>query len=108
MEESPAYWAAMILHPRHKRKWVDRFLGEERSLKAYRAYRDFYLAEYAVVALPVPASPAQPPRTGPGAILVTHNYYDPPDDPNRKDEPAEYLTEGVRPVDDIKSWWFGR
>jgi hypothetical protein len=102
MEESPAYWAAMILHPGHKKKWVGRFLGERQAERAYRACRDLYLADYAGITVPAQAST---PGTCQGSHLVAHDYYDPPEDHNHKDELAEYLAEPVWPVDNIQTWW---
>jgi hypothetical protein len=103
MEESPAYWVAMLLHPGHKKRWMDKCLSPDRARKAFAACRDLYQAEYAD--LPVPIAPQPPALSGPGSHLRSYDYYDPPEDLGQKDELAEYFAEPVWPVDNIQTWW---
>ncbi|KAK3386494.1 hypothetical protein B0H63DRAFT_137000 [Podospora didyma] len=98
MEESPAYWAAMLLQPRHRKMWVNTFLSPNRAQKAYGACRELYRAGYAD--LPVPHPLPQPPvPLSRGSHLRSHTYYDPLEDLSRKYELAEYFAERVWQVE---------
>jgi hypothetical protein len=109
MEESPAYWAAMILHPGLKRRWIDRCLGKAHAARAFAAFERLYEEEYEHIVIPMPEPPPPPSRRGTGYLLpADDDFYDLPDDPNNKDEVAEYLQEQVFYVEDIELWWLQR
>ena len=46
MEKSQAYWAAMILHPRYKKRWIQLKLGQNQQDDILGAFKTFYLDKY--------------------------------------------------------------
>jgi hypothetical protein len=102
MEQSPAYWSAMILHPGLKRKWIDYFLTPAHARRAFASFKELYDEEYAHIDVPAAQPPSESHRR---PLLVPPTFYDAPEDPENKDEIAEYLEEPFLPVDDVQAWW---
>jgi hypothetical protein len=42
MEENPVYWAALILHPAYKTKWLTGYLEPDRAARIETEFRVFY------------------------------------------------------------------
>lgn len=104
LEESPVYWAAHILHPGYRSRWLQRNLPDRRYA-IIGSFRDLYERFYK----PRPSS-----RTGPGessrpegftSHLTPAGFYDIPADEPVDDEIDRYLGEHLRPVDDVFAWW---
>lgn len=106
MEQSPAYWSAMILHPGYNRKWLANNLSSQRYATAITAFKRLYDEEYSHREIATPTG-QEFNRTNPqhrrqlliGGVghfdLVNTNI----------DELDAYFDEPVRPVDDILIWW---
>ena len=39
LEDSPAYWAAMILHPGLKKRWIEKHLSEEHAQRIIQGFK---------------------------------------------------------------------
>ncbi|EAQ87078.1 hypothetical protein CHGG_08331 [Chaetomium globosum CBS 148.51] len=103
MEQSPAYWAAMILHPGHRTRWLERNFGSDRRDNIIATFKRFYQDEYCNENdSQQPA--AEPMRLQP-TYLYGHDYYDPPEDPSDTDEVETYLGEPVQMVEAPLTWW---
>ncbi|KAK3938279.1 hypothetical protein QBC46DRAFT_343745 [Diplogelasinospora grovesii] len=90
----------MILHPGLKRKWIDYFLTPAHARRAFASFKELYDEEYAHIDVPA----AQPPsESHKRPLLVPPTFYDAPEDPDNKDEIAEYLKEPFLPVDDVQA-----
>lgn len=97
IEQSPAYWAAMILHPGHGTRWLERNFGSDRRDNIIATFKRFYQDEYCNENdSQQPA--AEPMRLQP-TYLYGHDYYDPPEDPSDTDEVETYLGERVQMVE---------
>ncbi|KAK7571274.1 hypothetical protein V3481_018492 [Fusarium oxysporum f. sp. vasinfectum] len=46
LEDSPAYWAAMILHPCLKKRWIEKYLPEEQAQRITHGFEKFFDEEY--------------------------------------------------------------
>ncbi|SCV57416.1 uncharacterized protein FFB14_15150 [Fusarium fujikuroi] len=46
LEDSPAYWAAMILHPSLKKRWIEKYLPEEQAQRITHGFEKFLDEEY--------------------------------------------------------------
>jgi hypothetical protein len=42
VEELPAYWVAMILHPGHRKRWIERYLDSEQAYGLFVTFRQFF------------------------------------------------------------------
>jgi len=42
LEDSTAYWAAMILHPGLKKRWIEKNLSEEHAQRVIRGFKKFF------------------------------------------------------------------
>ena len=46
LEDSPAYWAAMILHPGLKERWIEYYLSEEHAQYIIQGFKKFFDEDY--------------------------------------------------------------
>jgi hypothetical protein len=135
MEENPVYWAALILHPAYKTKWLTEYLEPDRAARIETEFKAFYQQEYGSVDVELPSQPAQSPAQSPGqssaqlaAQLLAeqrrlaqegsqrtawtnrlvphrHTFYARRPDPATKDELQAYLSEEPEEIDDAVEWW---
>ena len=104
LEDSPAYWSAMILHPGHKTKWIIQSLKEDHREHVVAMFKDLFEKEYQHLG---PAPALEPDRL-PTGHLIDDDYYDPPEDLAKKDEIKAYFELPQRPVADPLAWWIAR
>jgi hypothetical protein len=101
LEDSPACWAAMILHPGLKKRWIEKHLSEEHAQRIIQGFTKFFDEEYNKQGSPVPPQSAQ---TRPN-YLIDDDFYDKPEDLLLKDEITEYFSMPLLPVEDPLEWW---
>lgn len=46
LEDSPAYWATMILHPGLKKRWIEKYLPEEHAQRIIQDFKKFFDEDY--------------------------------------------------------------
>ncbi|KAJ0127546.1 hypothetical protein HZ326_29354 [Fusarium oxysporum f. sp. albedinis] len=46
LEDSPAYWTAMILHPAFKDKWIREYLPGEQANRIVDSFKQFFDGDY--------------------------------------------------------------
>jgi len=46
LQHPPVYWYAMILHPGHKKKWIERNLDEEQASNIIAGFQQFFQEHY--------------------------------------------------------------
>lgn len=102
MEASPAYWAAMILLPGCRARWIQRFFVNERGKAELivGAFKEFFEEEY-----PGEEQAHSSPERRRPHYLYGDDFYDPPEAIHGLDEVAAYLGEPVRPVEEPLQWW---
>jgi hypothetical protein len=104
MESTPVYWAAMIVHPGYRKRWLELYLEREHKDSIIASARVFFDDNYPHIAPPATTTPEEDRRrehlTGP-----THIFYPPPADPVDRDELTEYFNEHLMPVEDVLDWW---
>jgi hypothetical protein len=101
LEDSPAYWAAMILHPGLKKRWIEKHLSEEHAQRVIQGFKKFFDEDYNKQVF---AAPRQTIQTRPD-YLIDEDFYDKPEDLLLKDELAEYFSMSLLPVEDPLEWW---
>jgi hypothetical protein len=101
LEDSPAYWAAMILHPGYKKRWIERNLSAEHASRVFAAFTDLFERDYNKV----DARPIQQPERATPTTLAGDDFYDQPEDPAQKDELPAYFSGPLLPVKDPLEWW---
>jgi hypothetical protein len=105
MDETPLYWAAQILLPGCRMRWIERFFAgdDNRILDARSQFQAFFDRQQPYVGEPeVQAeSPTQASLFG----GFGNDFYDPPEAIHHPDEVEIYLGEPVRPVEDPIKWW---
>ena len=101
LEDSPAYWAAMILHPGLKKRWIEKQLSEEHAQRVIQGFKKFFDEDYNNQGSPAPRQTIQ---TRPN-YLIDEDFYDKPEDPLLKDELLEYFSMPLLPVEDPLEWW---
>ena len=109
MDNTPAYWASMILLPDCKTRWIERFFqsnpAKVQSIKAN--FKRYYDQQYPPVANVEPQlqgharRPAQRPGFGVG-------FYDAPEVTQHQDEVRIYLSEPVLPLNESPFQWWQR
>lgn len=104
LEDSPAYWTAMILHPAFKDKWVREYLPEEQANRIVDSFKQFFNRDYNK--LPTQPTPMQ--KNPKPSHLRAHSYLAQRPSPANQDEVKQYLEEPVyedEAVDDPFEWW---
>jgi hypothetical protein len=101
LEDSPAYWAAMILHPGLKKRWIEKHLSEEHAQRIIQGFKKFFDQDYNKQSSPAPGQSAQ---TRPN-YLIDDDFYDKPEDLLLKHEITEYFSMPLLPVEDPLEWW---
>jgi hypothetical protein len=112
LHNTPVYWAAMILHPGIRGRWIEHTLDADTALAIMATFKQSFLKDYGQIdpptaTLPQPRNPL-PPRFA--TLNLSPNFYDDDDDDDYGAiDPAEelqnYLSAKMRPVTDILSWW---
>jgi hypothetical protein len=101
LEDSPAYWAAMILHPGLKKRWIEKHLSEEHAQRIIQGFKKFFDEDYNEQCSPAAQQSAQ---TQPD-YLIDEDFYDKPENLLLKDEITEYFSLPLLPVEDPLEWW---
>lgn len=101
LEDSPAYWAAMILHPGLKKRWIEKHLSEQHAQRIIQGFKKFFDKDYNQKSSPTPRQTVQ---TRP-SYLIDEDFYDKPEDLLLKDELSEYFSMSLLPVEDPLEWW---
>ncbi|KAF5698483.1 hat family dimerization, partial [Fusarium mundagurra] len=101
LDHSPAYWAAMILHPGLKKRWIEKNLDEEHAQHVFSTFTKFFEDEYNKLDLRdnQPVDQAQP------SYLIDDDFYDKPEDLTYKDELTSYFSGPLLPVKGPLEWW---
>lgn len=104
MDRTPAYWAALILHPGRRMKWAKMFYegDDARILDIERRFITYFYSKYATA--DATASP-RPSNQVPG---FGDTFYDTPVANGVLDEVKEYLRGQVYRVDDPIQWWIAK
>lgn len=102
LEHSPTYWAAMILHPGLKKRWIEKNLDEEHAQRVFSTFTKFFDDEYNKLGpqLDQPINQAQP-----RSLIDDDDFYDKPEDLTQKDELTAYFSGSLLPVKDPLEWW---
>ena len=108
LDQSPLYWAAQILNPGRKLRWIERFFNDQERTSDIKTQ---FLAFFARMAPLHDASVPVPlilPGAGANQRVVGGfgpDFFDPPEASQAVDEVAIYLTEPVFYVEDPITWW---
>lgn len=126
LSKSSSYWIAMVLHPGHRRKWIERNLSKHEASKVASNLRVVYRTEYQYRDLPydtrpadsaagtasaastataAPSSPVPHKEADPYGLTTPDYYSTPVSRPGFDDELAMYLKEDPQPVADPLAWW---
>jgi len=104
LDQSPLYWAAQILHPGRKLRWIDRFFGnKERTSEIKTQFLDFFERAAPQDNASIPAQPLEANQQPVGGFGP--DFFDPPEAFLVVDEVAIYLSEPVFHVKDPIQWW---
>ena len=60
MEDSPAYWAAMILHPTHKTRWIELNFSVQRAQSIIASFEKLFQEDYTTPPDPVAVAAPRP------------------------------------------------
>lgn len=104
LEDSPAYWTAMILHPAFKDKWIREYLPGEHANRIVDRFKQFFGRDYNN--LPTQPTPIQ--KKTKSSHLGAHSYLAQRPSPANRDEVKEYLEEPIyedEAVEDPFEWW---
>lgn len=101
LDDSPAYWAAMVLHPGLKKRWIEKHLPEEHSRRIIQGFKRFFEDDYNKQGLP----PSHQTARARSNYFIDEDFYDKPEDISLKDELTEYLSMPLLPVEDPLEWW---
>ncbi|GKU14095.1 unnamed protein product [Fusarium langsethiae] len=104
LEDSPAYWTAMILHPAFKDKWIREYLPGEQANRIVDSFKQFFDRDYNK--LPTQPTPVQ--KKTKSSHLGAHSYLAQRPSPANRDEVKEYLEEPIyedEAVEDPFEWW---
>ncbi|KAF4341641.1 hypothetical protein FBEOM_4425 [Fusarium beomiforme] len=104
LEDSPAYWTAMILHPAFKDKWIREYLPGEQAKRMVDSFKQFFDRDYNK--LPTQPTPIQ--KKTKSSHLGAHSYLAQRPSPANRDEVKEYLEEPIyedEEVEDPFEWW---
>jgi hypothetical protein len=104
LDQSPAYWAAMILHPGLKKRWIEKHLPKQQAESVIENFQSFFTQNYDQDGnmsgdQQVPSIQVQ------SDYLIDEDFYDKAEDVITKDEVTEYLSMPLLPVDDPLEWW---
>ena len=104
LDQSPLYWAAQILNPGRKLRWIERFFNDqERTSDIKTQFLAFFARTTPLHGVLVPSIPLcanQQSVWGFGP-----DFFDPPETSQVVDEVAIYLAEPVFYVADPIAWW---
>ncbi|RKK08279.1 hypothetical protein BFJ65_g17024 [Fusarium oxysporum f. sp. cepae] len=104
LEDSPAYWTAMILHPAFKDKWIREYLPGEHANRIVDRFKQLFGRDYNN--LPTQPTPIQ--KKTKSSHLGAHSYLAQRPSPANRDEVKEYLEEPIyedEAVEDPFEWW---
>ncbi|KAG7408122.1 hypothetical protein Forpi1262_v017996 [Fusarium oxysporum f. sp. raphani] len=98
LEDSPAYWTAMILHPAFKDKWIREYLPGEQAKRIVDGFKQFFDRDYNK--LPTQPTPIQ--KKTKSSHLGAHSYLAQRPSPANRDEVKEYLEEPIYEDDEVE------
>ncbi|OBS14952.1 hypothetical protein FPOA_14115 [Fusarium poae] len=104
LEDSPAYWTAMILHPAFKDKWIREYLPGEHANRIVDSFKRFFERDYNK--LPTQPTPIQ--KKPKSSHLGAHSYLAQRPSPANRDEVKQYLEEPIyedEAVEDPFEYW---
>ncbi|KAK2675187.1 HAT, C-terminal dimerization domain [Fusarium oxysporum f. sp. vasinfectum] len=104
LEDSPAYWTAMIIHPAFKDKWIREYLPGEQAKRIVDSFKQFFDRDYNK--RPTQPTPIQ--KKTKSSHLGAHSYLAQRPSPANRDEVKEYLEEPIyedEEVEDPFEWW---
>ncbi|KAL5592793.1 hypothetical protein FOBRF1_013101 [Fusarium oxysporum] len=104
LEDSPAYWTAMIIHPAFKDKWIREYLPGEQAKRIVDGFKQFFDRDYNK--LPTQPTPIQ--KKTKSSHLGAHSYLAQRPSPANRDEVKEYLEEPIYEDDEVEDpfeWW---
>jgi len=111
MEQSPAYWAATILHPRFKTRWLRRNLPDKRTNSIIASFKRLFQRDYKQ-----PESPrdrgdhsrqprAQVPSLTTSFLFEEDYYSSEAETVEANDKVERYLSEAIEVTDTPILWW---
>jgi len=104
MDQSPLYWAAQILNPGRKLRWIERFFNNPaRTSDLKEQFLAFFTRAAPLHNAPVPSPPLHADQQPVGGFGP--DFFDPPEAFQVVDEVAIYFAEPVFYVVDPISWW---
>ena len=101
--DSHAYWFAMILHPGHRKRWMELQLERSQMDHWIAAFKQHFNSQYASQEAVAADTNKPAPHGSP-----KHNFLTDPDyynDMEDHDEVERYLSERPKQVDDPLAWW---
>uniref|UniRef100_A0A0D2XTN5 HAT C-terminal dimerisation domain-containing protein n=1 Tax=Fusarium oxysporum (strain Fo5176) TaxID=660025 RepID=A0A0D2XTN5_FUSOF len=104
LEDSSAYWTAMILHPAFKDKWIREYLPGEQAKRIVDGFKQFFDRDYNK--LPTQPTPIQ--KKTKSSHLGAHSYLAQRPSPANRDEIKEYLEDPIYEDDEVEDpfeWW---
>ncbi|KAF5259733.1 hypothetical protein FOXYS1_9642 [Fusarium oxysporum] len=98
LEDSPAYWTAMILHPAFKDKWTREYLPGEQAKRIVDSFKQLFDQDYNK--LPIQPIPIQ--KKTKSSHLGAHSYLARRPSPGNRDEVQEYLEEPIYEDEEVE------
>lgn len=98
LEDSPAYWTAMILHPAFKDKWTREYLPGEQAKRIVDSFKQFFDQDYNK--LPIQPTPIQ--KKTKSSHLGAHTYLARRPSLGNRDEVQEYLEEPIYEDEEVE------
>ena len=108
MEKSQAYWAAMLLHPGYKKRWVQLKLSKERQDTIFAAFETFYLDKYSDLEVEEPKAHNEEEAEELDRFLIDHDFYEPVHPTSSVAELEAYFKEPPKICKDPIAWWAER
>jgi len=108
LQHAPVYWYAMILHPGHKKRWIERNLDEERASYIIAGFQQFFQKHYGHLDGPgaVASHIQSPDLTVEDDFLGSSEYHDDVEEGvSWQEELNHYFNGPVKPVPDLYAWW---
>lgn len=109
LDDSPAYWIAMILHPGYQTRWMEKYLPGYRVDYHIATFKQCFQEQYAVEE--VPADPGtimggMESQEGQGSNSFLSGFHSHDEDVNyHEDEVTEYLSSRSKKVVKPLEWW---
>jgi len=108
MEKSKAYWAALLLHPAYKKRWIELYLGQQQQNTILCTFKTFYLEKYSdLESRPTELTTIQQPKESQG-FLIEDDFYAPQQPSTALSEVDDYFKDLPLPCTDPIAWWAER